>query len=252
MWAGKSALRWHLWLLVPIGSLTAVIALFFAIAAPHVDPHTDIATLLAQGGAYNLSLGHLFDLTGRAMGLFRAPLLFFGLSMIAIGPLTYLLRRSGRTVAANLALAAAAACLLLCMHAGLVRFYPTLGSKSLALAILDAQADSTNNQPPSTNNRPSDLILIDGELTSGSTLLFYTGQPVHLVNGRVNGPWYGSFWPDAPAIFEDDTSLRRLWSGPRRLFLLTYHPDARIPDLARFGPVHVLASAGGKSILTNQ
>jgi len=250
MWASKSAPRWHLWLLVPIGSLTAVIALFFAVAAPHVDPHTDIATLLAQGGEYNLSLGHLFDLTGRAMGLFRAPLLFFGLSMIAIGPLTYLLRRSGRAVAANLALAAAAACLLLCMHAGLVRFYPTLGSKQLAEAILAAQHSPCNSQPATCNS--NDLILIDGELTAGSTLLFYTQQPVHLVNGRINGPWYGGFWPDAPAIFEDDASLRQLWSGPRRLFLLTYHPDARIPDLARFGPVHTLASAGGKCILTNQ
>jgi 4-amino-4-deoxy-L-arabinose transferase-like glycosyltransferase len=250
--ANRSALRWHLWLLVPIGSLTAAVALFFAITAPRVDPHTDIATLLAQGGNYDLSLGHLFDLTGRAMGLFRGPLLFFGLSMIAIGPLTYLLRRSGRTYAANLSLAAAAACLLLCMHAGLVRFYPTLGSKQLAEAILQAEGPSTCNLQPATCNSSSDLILIDGELTAGSTLLFYTQQPVHLVNGRINGPWYGSFWPDAPPIFEDDASLRRLWSGPRRLFLLTYHPDTRIPDLSRFGPVHTLASAGGKSVLTNQ
>jgi 4-amino-4-deoxy-L-arabinose transferase-like glycosyltransferase len=249
--ANRSALRWHLWLLVPIGTLTASIALFFAIAAPHVDPHTDIATLLAQGGNYDLSLGHLFDLTGRAMGLFRGPLLLFGISMIAIGPLTCLLRRSGRTFAANLSLAAAATCLLLCMHAGLMRFYPTLGSKQLAEAILVAQHSACNLQPP-TCNSSNDLILIDGELTAGSTLLFYTQQPVHLVNGRINGPWYGSFWPDAPAIFETDASLRSLWTGPRRLFLLTYHPDARIPDLARFGPVHVLASAGGKSILTNR
>ena len=243
MWASKSALRWHLWLLVPIGSLCAAIAFFFAIAAPHVDPHTDIATLLAQGGEYDLSLGHLFDLTGRAMGLFRGPLTFFGLSMFTIGPLTYLLRRSGRTHAANLTLATAAACLLLCMHSGLVRFYPTLGSKGLADAILADERALPG---------PDNLIVIDGELTSGSTLLFYTGQPVHLVNGRINGPWFGSFWPDAPAVFETDDSLRRLWAGPRRIFLLTYHPGQRIPDLARFGPVHTLASAGGKSILTNQ
>jgi hypothetical protein len=97
-----------------------------------------------------------------------------------------------------------------------------------------------------------DLILIDGELTSGSTLLFYTRQPVHLVNGRVNGPWFGSFWPDAPHVFETDDSLHRLWATPRRLFLLTYHPDTRVPDLARFGPVHVLAASGGKTILTNR
>jgi 4-amino-4-deoxy-L-arabinose transferase-like glycosyltransferase len=248
--AARSALRWHLWLLVPICSLCAAFALFFAFTAPHVDPHTDIATLLSQGGEYDLSLGHLFDLTGRAMGLFCGPLLFFGLSMITIGPLTYLLRRTARTYAANLTFAAAAACLLLCMHAGLVRFYPTLGSKGLADAILQAQR-STCNLQPATCNSPG-LIVIDGELTSGSTLLFYTGQPVHLVDGRINGPWFGSFWPDAPAVFETNASLRSLWAGPRRIFLLTYRPGQRIPDLSRFGPVHTLATAGGKSILTNQ
>ena len=243
MWADKSALRWHLWLLVPIGSFCAAIAFFFAITAHRVDPHTDIATLLSQGGEYNLSLDHLFDLTSRAMGLFRWPLTLVGLSMITIGPLTCLLRRTHRTYAANLTFAAAAACLLLCMHAGLVRFYPTLGSKGLADAILSDQQ---------ARPQPNDLILIDGELTSGSTLLFYTGQPVHLVNGRINGPWFGSFWPDAPAVFETDSSLDRIWAGPHRLFLLTYRPDTRAPELSRFGPVHVLASAGGKSILTNQ
>ena len=140
-------------------------------------------------------------------------------------------------------LAAAAACLLLCMHEGLVRFYPTLGSKDLADAILADQ---------SARPRANDLIVIDGELTSGSTLLFYTGQPVHLVNGRMNGPWFGSFWPDSPAVFETDASLDQLWAGPRRVFLLTYHPEVRVPDLSRYGAVHTLASAGGKSILTNQ
>ena len=97
--------------------------------------------------------------------------------------------------------------------------------------------------------RPDDLILLDGELTSGSTLLFYTRQPVHLVNGRVNGPWFGSFWPDAPPIFEDEASLRRLWSGPQRVFLLTYNPTQRIQALA---PARTLATAGGKTILTNR
>jgi hypothetical protein len=242
MTASKSALWGHKWLLIPICGLCAAVALFFAVTAPHTDPHTDISSLLEQGGAYNLSLGHLFDLTGRAMGLFRGPLLLVGLSMIVIGPLAYMLRRLGHTYAANLSLAAGASCLLLCMHQGLVRFYPTLGSKDLALAIVDDQQ---------MHPRPDDLIVIDGELTAGSTLLFYTQEPVHLVNGRINGPWYGSFWPDAPAIFETDSSLRQLWASPRRIFLLTYQPGARTPDLSRFGTVKTLAAAGGKSILTN-
>jgi hypothetical protein len=250
--AARSALLAHRWLLVPLCSLLAAIALFFAITAPHTDPGTDIASLLSQGGDYNLSLSHLFDLTGRAMGLFRAPLTFVALGMIVIGPLSYILRRKAHLYAANLTMAAAAVCLLLCMHEGLVRFYPTMGSKGLAEAILQAQRESTNNQQPATSNRPPDLILIDGELTSGSTLLFYTRQPAHFVNGRVNGTWYGSFWPDAPAVFDDDASLDRLWSGPRRIFLLTYTPAARTISLSPFGPVHTLAAAGGKSILTNQ
>jgi 4-amino-4-deoxy-L-arabinose transferase-like glycosyltransferase len=241
--AARSALAWHRWLLIPLCSLLATVALFFAITAPHTDPHTDIATLLSQGGDYNLSLAHLFDLTGRAMGLFRAPLTFVALGMIVIGPLSYILRRKAHTYAANLTLAAAAVCLLLSMHEGLVRFYPTMGSKGLAQAIVAEQT---------ARPRPDDLILIDGELTSGSTLLFYTRQPVHFVNGRVNGTWYGSFWPDAPAVFDDDASLDRLWAGPRRIFLLTYTPAARAISLSPFGPVHTLASAGGKSILTNQ
>jgi 4-amino-4-deoxy-L-arabinose transferase-like glycosyltransferase len=246
--AARSALAWHRWLLIPLCSLLAAVALFFAITAPHTDPHTDIATLLSQGGDYNLSLAHLFDLTGRAMGLFRAPLVCVGLSMIVIGPLSYILRRPrrnrpARTYAANLTVAAAAVCLLLCMHEGLVRFYPTMGSKGLAQAIVAEQ---------SLHPRPDDLILIDGELTAGSTLLFYTRQPVHFVNGRVNGAWYGSFWPDAPAVFDTDASLDRLWAGPRRIFLLTYTPAARTASLSPFGPVRTLAAAGGKSILTNR
>ena len=137
------------------------------------------------------------------------------------------------------------------MHEGLVRFYPTLGSKDLADAILRAQAHSTCNSQPATCNSPG-LILIDGELTAGSSLLFYTRQPVHLVDGRVNGPWYGSFWPDTPRIFETGATLDQLWASPRRIFLLTYHPTERTADLSRFGPVHTLAAAGGKSVLTNR
>jgi len=122
-----------------------------------------------------------------------------------------------------------------------------MGSKGLAQSIVAEQSAR-----PALASQQPDLILIDGELTSGSTLLFYTRQPVHFVNGRINGPWYGSFWPDAPAVFEDDASLDRLWASPRRIFLLTYNPAARTASLSAFGPVRTLAAAGGKSILTNQ
>ena len=97
-----------------------------------------------------------------------------------------------------------------------------------------------------------DLLVLDGELTSGSTLLFYTRQPVYLVNGRVNGPWFGSFWPDAPQVFENEASLRELWGGPRRVFLMTYVPASRRTELQPFGVVRDVASAGGKAVLVNR
>jgi 4-amino-4-deoxy-L-arabinose transferase-like glycosyltransferase len=239
--ARASVLRWTLWFLVPLTTLIAVICGYFAIAAPRPVPGTDIASLIAANPEfYNLSLGHLFDLTGAAMGLFRGPLAAVALSMLAIGFGSLALRRRGLPCAANLTLAAAMTVTLLAAHEGLARFYPILGSKSLALAI-DSAAP-----------RPSDKIILDGELTSGSSLLFYTRHQLHLVNGNVNGLWYGAFWPDAPRIFETQDSLRRLWSGPDRIFLLTYNPAALARDLAPYGQVHTLASAGGKTILTNR
>ena len=176
------------------------------------------------------------------MGFFRGPLAATAVGMLGIGLGSYLLRRSHRTYAANLTLAAFMTVILLAAHEGLVRYYTILGSRGLAQTISDAEQ---------TQPHPDDLIVIDGELTSGSTLIFYTGQQVHLINGRVNGLWYGSFWPDAPHIFETEDSLRQLWAGPRRIFLFTYDPTTRAKDLGPYGPVHTLASAGGKTVLTN-
>ncbi len=252
--ATQSILRWSLWLLTPITTLVAIICAYFAITAPSPAPGVDLTHVLSSNpDAYNLSLGHIFDLTSSAMGYFRGPLITVAICMATLGIETTLIRRRGRTFVANLTLAAAMCGVLLAAHAGLTRFYPTLGSKDLALAI-------------NAQSHPGDLIILDGELTSGSTLLFYTDLPVHLINGRRNGPWFGSFWPDAPPIFEDDTTLRRLWSSPQRIFLFTYDtrtPDPTLPtrelttaerttELSPLAPVHTLASAGGKTILSNQ
>jgi 4-amino-4-deoxy-L-arabinose transferase-like glycosyltransferase len=244
----RSILHWHLYALVPLTTLVAIVCGYFALTAPHPAPGTDIVSLLTMAGsteAYNLSLSHMSDLTARAMGLFRGPLAATTLGMLGIGPISYLLRRRGRTYAANLTLAAAMIVTLLAAHEGLVRFYPILGSKGLGLAI--NQAEQIAPHPTGLD----DLIVIDGELTSGSSLIFYTGQQLHLINGRVNGLWYGSFWPDAPPIFETEDSLRQLWTGQRRIFFFTYNPTTRTNDLTPYGAVHTLATAGGKTILTN-
>jgi 4-amino-4-deoxy-L-arabinose transferase-like glycosyltransferase len=246
--ARKNILLWSTWFLLPITTLIALVCGYFAVTAARPLPGVELSTLLSNNpDLYNLSLGHLYDLTGAAMGLFRGPLTAVAISMIAVGPIAWILRRNGRPYAANLTLAAGMTVTLLSAHEGLVRFNPILGSKGLAQSITAAQRLS-----PASPGAPPDMIVLDGELTSGSTLIFYTRQQVHLINGRVNGLWYGSFWPDAPALFETESSLHQLWASPRRIFLFTYNPVARRQDLALFGSVHVLASSGGKSILTNR
>jgi 4-amino-4-deoxy-L-arabinose transferase-like glycosyltransferase len=237
--ATESALHWHVCLLLPLTTIIAIVCGYLAITAPHPARGADLASLLnSNPDFYNLSLGHLFDLTDDAMGIFRGPLIAVALSMLGVGFGSYLLRRRSFTYAANLVLAAAMTLTLLAAHEGLVRFYPILGSKSLAAAV---------NQ----DIRPGDRVIIDGWLSSGSSILFYTGQQAGLVNGRIYGPWYGSFWPDAPPIFGTDDGLRQAWSGSQRIFLLTFNKQ-RAADLARFAPVHLLAAEGGKFILSNR
>lgn len=246
--ADPSANRWsifcHRLILLPIAGLVGVTCAFLAIEAPVPEPGIDLSALLSNNPAlYNLSLGHLFDLTGAAMGLFRGPLTAVAIGMAILGPVSYGLRRGGRTYASNLVMAAGMIVVLLAAHEGLVRFNPILGSKGLAEAILNAQ-----EQHPEAN----DLILVDGEYTVGSTLTFYTRQSVGLVNGRTNTLWFGSFWPDAPQLFETEASLRRTWGGPRRVFLMTPDAASRRTALESFGVVHEVASAGGKTVLVNR
>ena len=241
----RGVLRASTWFLLPLGVAVAVICGTRGILSRAAPAHADISQVLTSNpDQYNLALGHLHDLTTQAMGFFRPPLFGMAISMLGAGPLAWWLRRRpsasapANQRAANMALAVSMCGVLLSIHSGLSRFYPIIGTKGLATQIARAL-------------QPSDLILLDGELTSGSTLLFYTRHPVVLVNGRVNGPWFGSFWPDAPPVFTDEEGLHGAWAGSRKVYLLTYK-TSRIADLERIAPVRIFAASGGKMVLTNR
>jgi len=68
----------------------------------------------------------------------------------------------------------------------------------------------------------------------------------------VNTLWFGSFWPDAPDLFQNEATLRQVWGGPRRVFLMTQTPASRTSDLQPFGVVKLIASDGGKTVLVNR
>ena len=124
---------------------------------------------------------------------------------------------------------------LIAAHMALVTFSAVLSSAPLAEAI----------RP---HLQPDDVIVLNGEYESGSTLVFYLHRQVRILNGRSSNLWYGSFFSDAPAIFDDDVSIGRLWSGPRRIFLLT--DAAQLPRLPN--AVYTVAASGGKAVLSNR
>lgn len=239
----RSVQRLFTWLLLPATTVIAAVCGVLGAVSLSAPAGTDISAVLTSNpDQYNLALGHLHDLTASAMGFFRAPLLGMAAAMLGVGPVAWLLRRrkpgQRSERAANAVMAVSMCGALLCVHTGLSRFYPIIGSKGLATRLAAAV-------------QPGDAVLLDGELTSGSTLLFYTRHPLLLVNGRVNGPWFGSLWPDAPPMFDDEAALHRAWRSQQHVYLLTYN-RARIADLERIAPVHLFAASGGKLLLSNQ
>ncbi|HUJ33151.1 MAG TPA: glycosyltransferase family 39 protein [Candidatus Acidoferrum sp.] len=227
--------------LLVIGAL-AFAAAMTVLAKTHPFPQgTDIGDVLTpHPGAYKLSLGHMGDLTLESFGLFRRPLWLVGIGLLVGTGLNWICRRRGRALAGNLALAAMMVVVLFCVHDGLVIFSPELSSKRIALQIEKAY-------------RPGDTIVINGKYEWGSTLNYYTGIQLHVLNGRDGNLWFGSFFPGAPQIFEDDASFAQLWNGPNRVFLFSedFLADSALAHVDR-AKVFVFARQGGKVVLTNQ
>jgi 4-amino-4-deoxy-L-arabinose transferase-like glycosyltransferase len=229
--------------LLVLGSLAALAAGFLALHSAPPGPNTDLASLLKQNpGDYALSFGHFLDLNAQAMGAFHDPLVLTAIALFTGTLANWFARRNYKPHTANLWLAAAAFTFLLAAHLGLQIFSPVLSSKRLAAAL-------------APNLRPNDLIIINGEYESASTLGFYLhrpgpdAEPIHILNGRSSNLWYGSFFPDAPDIFEDSASLSLKWTGVRRIFLWQ-DLSAPLPPLP--AKTYFITQSGGKEILSNQ
>jgi len=245
--AGSRLRRWgnlSSSILAILGLIACLATVLLAFTASPVSPSVDIASLLHSGPEesqqYALSLGHFLDLNTRVMTMFRTPLLISGLSLFAGSALNWYFRRRRRPELGNWSLAIMSVCLLLAVHIAFVTFSPVLTSKPLADAIARVY-------------QPGDIIEINGEYEGGSTLNYYTGHQVRILNGRSANLWYGSFFPDAPQIFDDTPAFQRLWRGPNRVFLWT-ETEKKDEALNGIGSnsVFVLSQFGGKMVLTNR
>ncbi len=204
--------RWLLWtsgvLAVICIAISAVLAagLWNSRQLPFVP---DIGTVLAKPNlqAETLSMGHMLDLTGESFAALRLPAILAAVVFL-IGPaLAFGLRRRGAQRAATWMTAATMAVFLIAAHIALVRFDPFLGSQVMARQI-------------APELKPTDRVMIYGDQSFGSSLLFYLRRPIELVNGNTTSMWWGSTYPDAPHIFLDDQDLLRAWNSSATRFSL--------------------------------
>ena len=197
---------------------------------------TDLAAVLKRNPQdYDFSLGHVLDLTPRALGFFRLPLLGVSLSLLLGTTANWMLRRRRRPGLGNFALALMMVGVLASVHAAFVRFSPILSSRGLAAAI-------------ERYYHPGDIVAADGEYHKASTLNFYLNVPLHILHAPSGNLWYGSKFPDAPHIFETPASLSPLWTGPVRVFLWA---DQESPAVLEGLPRYLVGQEGGKFVFTN-
>jgi 4-amino-4-deoxy-L-arabinose transferase-like glycosyltransferase len=219
------------------GTLAALGCVFFLLHTQAPSANVDLASLLQQNpGEYALSFGHFLDLNGPAMGAFRRPLVLTAVALFGSTLANWSFRRSFHPHQGNLALAAGTLVFLVAAHMGLTIFAPVLSSEKLARAIAPMV-------------KPNNMICINDEYEAGSTLGFYLKRnDIHIWHGHSANLWYGSFFADAPPIFETDPSMRLRWLGPQRIFLWT--DPAKLPALP--GKAYVIAEGGGKQIVSNK
>jgi 4-amino-4-deoxy-L-arabinose transferase-like glycosyltransferase len=243
--------------LVFVGAAACIACIMLAWQAQTPPKGYDIAELLKKNPQdYALSFGHFLDLTPQAMGAFKVPLLVTGIAFALGTLLNWLLRRANRTFAANLALTFMTVALLLATQRALEIFSPVLSSKALAEAI-------------ERNWTPGAVIEDNGDYEAASSVNYYTRRRLRILNGQCNNIWYGSKFPDAPPIFDNDASFEKLWRSGQTVFLLTdgkAKPGSetggrcpqkdRLPEFLGKGEARqracLLAKWGGKLLITNQ
>lgn len=211
--------------------LGTVLFLVWRVPAPG-----DISKALTQNPElYTLSMGHMADLTLNAFAYLKLPLVIaagaFGAGALALASVRSNTRKVVLVVAAAMIIFFQAARL------ALVKFEAYLGSYPLAVRL---------QQSP-----PGQLIEANAYYAF-SSVFFYTGRTALLWNGRFNNLEYGSYAPDAPAVFIDDDKLVSLWKGTGRCYLLAWGPEKpRVEKLVGSAAVHVVAENSGNFLLTN-
>ena len=100
---------------------------------------------------------------------------------------------------------------------------------------------------------PADVLVLEGSLSYGGALPFYTRRRLLLVNGAVDYFSITARLPEARGVFIDTGEMQKLWEGPRRVFLVAHRPfDRGLIAALPSASVHDLGGHGGSHLFSNR
>jgi 4-amino-4-deoxy-L-arabinose transferase-like glycosyltransferase len=244
-----NARRWVTFAHAAFAMLGAAIALtlFYGLwTSRHLPYLADIGKVLAHRGvgSYTLSMSGLFDLTTEAFAALRMPALLAALAF-SFGPaLAWMLRAQRRHLAATTSIALTAAAFLFAAHIALERFGLMLSSKDFAEKITQLAVER--------RIAPETQIMLFGDQAYGSSIEFYLGRQVGLVNSRSSSMFFGSTFPDCPPVFLSGPQMMAGWgNGPRKIVFVPLEARAEFEALMGRYQI-VIAETGGKALFTDR
>ncbi len=209
----------------------------------------DIGTLLAHRdvAGYTLAMSHFFDLSGPSFAALRLPAMVAAIALLLGPAIAWMLRRRRHHFEATVSVAFTAAIFLIAAHIALVRFEPVLSSR--------AMADTINRiaGPPEENSKPAKAtLMLYGDSSEGSSIIFYTRRQALLVNGRISSMIWGSDYPDVPHIFLSDADLLAMWGrGPRKFLFVPEDSHDHVSALLG-SRAYVLQKLADKTLYTDR
>lgn len=242
----------RLWIMVGHATLTVLgIAIAITLAyglwtSRHLPFVPDIGDLLAHRGVgdYTLSMSGIFDLTGPSFAALRLPAALAAIAFL-IGPsVAWLLRTQRRHLASTVAVAVTATTFFIAAHIAFARFAPMLSSKSFADTIQHLEASHAIS--------PENKVIFYGDQSYGSSITFYLGRQIDLVDGRASSMLFGGTFPDAPPIFLTPQDLLNIWGqGERKLLFVPLDQRGAVDRLLGNHKI-LLFESSGKALYTDR
>ena len=229
-----------------IGFAVAITLAYGLWSSRHLAFIPDIGDVLAHRdvGNYTLSMSHFFDLTDASFAALRLPA---GLAAITFcfGPsIAWMLRAKKRHLAATTTIALTSTVFLIAAHIAFVRFAPMLSSKKVADKIQTLEASGAISR--------DNTVLMYGDQAYGSSIPFYLGRQVDLVEGRSTSMLFGSYFPDAPHIFLTNADLLKVWgTGDRKLLFVPLEKRDIVDQLLGNNKI-LLQETSGKALYTDR